>query len=600
MTQRIYRSDAIWRIRPVLAAVATAMGLILPTGCVSSDGVSGVSDDIGTNDRIGTAIVPGESLSGIYLAGRHAQITRDADSAIRYLKQGLAADPENEGLLNRAFLVLLGDGRVDEALVLAPRVVSAREESLFANLALAVDRVRAGDFVAADARLSELPQNGFTDFLVPLVRAWTLAGQGKTDEALAQLVTLEDRRGFEIFAFVHSSFINELAGRRDAALASFEKAAENQKNAMTTRFAAFYGGFLERAGRRDDALALYREQQKSRNVDGGLMADAIARASAGGVSEQEIPSAAAGVAEALFDLASVLGRQRAGDTGLLMGVLSLHLKPDFAEARMLVAEIMESQDRLERAIDFYDGIPRESRFWPTTQLRIADNLDALKRFDDAANKLRELAAAQPNDPDPLVELGRILHRHENYVEAVEAFNAAFARTKDGKPGDWRLYYSRGMSLERAKHWDLAEKDFLSALELEPEQPLVLNYLGYSWVDQGMHLERARKMIEKAVELRPTDGYIVDSLGWAMYKTGDYVGAARELERAVELRPHDPIINDHLGDALWRVGRREEARFQWRRALSFDPTDEDRLKIENKLKHGLPAKNADSVTKPSDG
>jgi Flp pilus assembly protein TadD len=126
------------------------------------------------------------------------------------------------------------------------------------------------------------------------------------------------------------------------------------------------------------------------------------------------------------------------------------------------------------------------------------------------------------------------------------------------------------------------------LKLNPEQPYVLNYLGYSWVDQGLHLDKAQGMIRRAVKLRPNDGYIVDSLGWVLFRLGKFAGAAKQLERAVVLRPEDPTINDHLGDAYWRVGRLLEARFQWRRALSLKPEAAEIPKIEQKLRQGLAA------------
>jgi len=151
-------------------------------------------------------------------------------------------------------------------------------------------------------------------------------------------------------------------------------------------------------------------------------------------------------------------------------------------------------------------------------------------------------------------------------------------------------YARGISLEQTKQWPRAEADFLKALEFRPDQPYVLNYLGYSWVDQGLNLDKARGMIKKAVSLRPNDGYIVDSLGWAHYRLGEYADAVRELERAAELRPEDPVINDHLGDAYWRVGRQTEARFQWLRALGLEPKPGLAAILKEKIKSGLKAKN----------
>ena len=188
--------------------------------------------------------------------------------------------------------------------------------------------------------------------------------------------------------------------------------------------------------------------------------------------------------------------------------------------------------------------------------------------------------------DVLVNLGDILRSKKRFGESVKAYDRAISRIGAMEKRHWTLLYSRGIALERSKQWGRAEKDFLAALELNPDQPYVLNYLGYSWVDQGIKLDRARTMIERAVELRPNDGYIVDSLGWALFRIREFPGAVRHLERAVELRPQDPTINDHLGDSYWRVGRRVEARFQWRRALSLDPDPDQSARIREKVKSGL--------------
>ena len=213
-------------------------------------------------------------------------------------------------------------------------------------------------------------------------------------------------------------------------------------------------------------------------------------------------------------------------------------------------------------------------------------LDQLARTDEAVALLRAMAAERPHDYQAMVELGDVLRTHDRFKEAVAAYDDAFQRYGAGQPTDWRLYYSRGIALERSRQWPRAESDFRRALELEPQQPMVLNYLGYTWIDQGVHLDRALGMVERAVALSPNDGYIVDSLGWAYFRLGNYDKATENLERAIELVPEDPTINDHLGDAYWRTGRHLEARFQWNRALSFKPEAGEATKIESKLEHGL--------------
>ena len=254
--------------------------------------------------------------------------------------------------------------------------------------------------------------------------------------------------------------------------------------------------------------------------------------------------------------------------------------------RILIGGIFDSDERYQHAIAVYKKIDVQSPFaWPA-QLRIASNLDKLDRTKDAVKMLNDLAKKHSDKADPLIYLGDILRSRERFAEAVKAYDRALSRIKEIKKQHWSLFYARGISLEQSKQWQRAEADFLKALEFEPEQPYVLNYLGYSWVDRGKHFAKAQDMIKKAVKLRPNDGYIIDSLGWAFYKLGNYKDSVPQLERAVEIRPHDPIINDHLGDAYWRVGRLTEARFQWNRVLVLKAQADLVVKVKNKLKRGL--------------
>ena len=183
-------------------------------------------------------------------------------------------------------------------------------------------------------------------------------------------------------------------------------------------------------------------------------------------------------------------------------------------------------------------------------------------------------------------MGDLLRGKDRFAEAEAAYTRAIQRLPKVERSDWRLLYARGITYERTKRWPQAEADLLKALELEPDQPFVLNYLGYSWVDQGLNLDRAKAMLHRAVELRPDDGFIVDSLGWAYYRLGESDKAVTYLERAVELEPGDPVLNDHLGDVYWRVGRQREARFQWQRALTFKPEPDAVAAIQAKLANGL--------------
>lgn len=253
-----------------------------------------------------------------------------------------------------------------------------------------------------------------------------------------------------------------------------------------------------------------------------------------------------------------------------------------------MGDLLEADKRLKDANRIYGAIAKDSPFHWTGRLRAAANLAELQETDGAIAILEDMARERTDQHEPLVQIADILRQRERFAESAAAMERAVARLPTIERRHWAIFYGRGIAYERSKQWPKAEADFLKALELEPNQPLVLNYLGYSWVEQGKNLDQARRMIEKAVELRPADGYIVDSLGWVLYRLGDMNGAVTKLERAIELRPDDPVINDHLGDAYWRVGRKTEARFQWKRALSFKPEPDLIAEIDVKLKNGLTA------------
>jgi Flp pilus assembly protein TadD len=252
----------------------------------------------------------------------------------------------------------------------------------------------------------------------------------------------------------------------------------------------------------------------------------------------------------------------------------------------LLSDVLSAENKPELSLEILSAIPQSSPYWWAARLRIAASLEMLDRTDDAIDQLKEMAGEQPMRASAAMQLGDLLRSKKRFNEAVEAYDEAIRRFKAaGMPERWSLYYSRGIALERAGQWKRAEADLFHALELKPDQPLVLNYLGYSWIDRGENLDRGLKMIEKAVELRPEDGYIVDSLGWAHYRLGDYAGAVQYLEKAIELVPEDPTINDHLGDAYWQSGRPVEARYQWRRALQFGPQEDEIKPIQAKLDGG---------------
>jgi tetratricopeptide (TPR) repeat protein len=514
---------------------------------------------------------------GAYLAGRLAAAESDTEAAARYFARALEADPASPELLTRAFHAALADGR--DAAPLAKRILALQPAALLPTLVVAAEEVADGRFDRVEARFRALPPQGAAQLLQPLMLAWAQAGQGHWDQALATLRPHLDGARFRAAFALHAGLICDLAGRMREAERWYGGAVAD--GAPNLRMAEIQASFAARQGRLEEARRVLAEIAAGSDDIAMVQARLLAE-----LERRPVASAAEGMAEALVALAGALRQQEASELALLLLRVALVMRPDFPAAKLMVADVLESDRRFEAAADVLSQVRRDSAYAPAARVRLSLVLDRLDRTEAAIDELEALAAADPSRAEPLARMGDILRGRSRFAEAAAAYDRAVARLGPPERRQWTLYYARGIALERAKNWPRAEADFLRALELSPDQPYVLNYLGYSWVEQGRELARARRMIERAVELRPNDGHIIDSLGWVLFRMGDHRGAVRWLERAVELLPRDPVINDHLGDAYWAVGRRGEAQFQWRRALNLGPEPEAIPRIEAKLRDGL--------------
>ncbi len=571
-----------------------ALGAALTVGGCAEDVGLGLGGNPVSAGAVLIAAVQGEVASdaapiagspyGSYLAGLFAGSQRDLSMAADFMLESLAYDPSNEQLLNRAFMLVAGDGRHDKAVDLARRLTARDPDHGLAALVLAVDAVERGAIEDASAFLSNMPERGLSAVSVPLLGGWLQVAKGDVEAALAAVAPLKEKNGFNVFHGLHAALMNDVAGREAEAREGYE-AVLQLSGPPTLRLALLAGNFFERSGAVEHAREIYREFL-DRNADSALVTAAWRRVESGAAPVPVVADATDGMAEALFNLASLLSKERAEEIALIHAHMALRLKPDFIIARVLLGEILQAQNRGPEAIAVYRSIPDESPISWEVGLRIAEELEVQDKIEKAVTQLEELAAAQPGRFEPLLRLGNLMRGKERFEESAAAYDRAIARVPTPERRHWAMFYFRGIALERLKRWPPAEADFLKALELEPEQPFVMNYLAYSWIEKKLRLDRAKAMLARAVELRPDDGYIVDSLGWVFYRLGEFGKGLTYLERAVELRPQDPVINDHLGDAYWRVGRRQEARFQWRRALSLEPEEEEAPKIKEKIDNGL--------------
>lgn len=560
------------RKRTAMLAVLATLSLSACAGMGS--GAPGTLPDVPIRDTV----------SGDYLNALHAYRSSDLSAAAQNFAAVLEADPGNPGLMQRTFLAKVVDGRTDEALDLAEELVKRQGGNAFGRLALALTALKQNDYDDARRHLDTLAESRLTLILRPLLLAWVEAGTGNWEAADTNLDRIRKQGGFGLLAELHAGYIAALKGDFEALDTAF-KAALQAMDRPPARLRIGAALHYAKLGRVDMAREILADGDLS-NQNMAALSTALLAAESGHEARGLVSNASDGVAEALFDIASALQRDRGSEIALIYARFALYMRPDFPLARLLVGEILDDRGRHGDALKIYAGIGQDSIYHMMARLRSASAHDAEGDRDSALSVLQELAKTYPDNGTILVRLADTLRAGEKWNAAITVYDEAFEKLGESAAQDWTLFYTRGIALERAKKWERAESDFLTALKLAPEQPYVMNYLGYSWVEQGRNLKEAQTLIERAVQQRPDDGYIVDSLGWVLYRTGQHREAVPHLERAVQLRPGDAVINDHLGDAYWQVGRRREAAYQWRRSLEMAPDPELATQLERKLRDGI--------------
>jgi tetratricopeptide (TPR) repeat protein len=386
--------------------------------------------------------------------------------------------------------------------------------------------------------------------------------------------------------------ILELGGKDKDAGARLERAYKLDDSML--RVADAYARWLSRNKDAAAATAIYEAFDK-KLARHPLVLEGLRESRAGKKLTPLVDTAQSGAAEALYGIGATLTRRGGEDLALVYLQLSLYLAPNHSLALLSLADLYESVKKPAMAIKVYERMPASSPLKRNAQIQLATNLDAADRSDEAIKILKGVTAEDAKDIEAIMALGNIERGRKKFADCVQTYSQGIDVLPQGnEKTNWIYYYYRGICEERSKQWSKAETDMRKALELQPEQPHVLNYLGYSWIDQGINLDEGMKMIKRAVDQRPDDGYIVDSLGWAYYRIGNYEDAVKNLERAIDLKPEDPTINDHLGDAYWRIGRTLEAKFQWAHARDLKPEPEELPKIEAKMENGLPEDTSSSA------
>jgi tetratricopeptide (TPR) repeat protein len=552
------------RILPLIA--------LLLAGCAAQQPAPVSTEDDKTSQAFST-----------YLSARFAADEHDLGQAAHYYGKALSDDPGNASLLGMSFFYSTTSGDFESAGKYAQAVIAATSDDRAARLALAVIAFKHKDYAEVRKQLSQSAKGPFTVLTLSLFDAWAAAAQHDNAGVKKDLQALTEQKGAESLAAFHTALIEDYLGDAAAADAAYKKALA--ASGTTPRVLEAYGRFLEHQGRSDDATKLYQAHATETGLT-SVTQPGLARIAAGEKPESLIRTPADGAAEALFGIAASLTDAQSADVSILYLRMTLYLRPDLGLAKVLLADRFETLHKFDDAIALYHGIEPASPYFRMAQIQAALDEQRMGKNDDAITDLKKLVAAQPDDSEAWVALGDTYRASDKFAEAVDAYNHAEKVIPHPAKRDWPMFYARAMAKEKLKQLDESEADIQTALKLSPDQPELLNYLGYSWVDRRRNIPEALAMLEKARTLRPYDGYIVDSVGWAYYQLGRYDDAAKTLEAAVLLVPGDATINDHLGDALWRAGKRIDARFQWSHALTFADDDTDKAAIERKLKSGL--------------
>lgn len=531
------------------------------------------------------------SFSGAYLAAKIAEGDNDLPNAIAYYKRALSFDPNDQSLQQSLLLALISNGDFDEALPWAEKLKTVPDVERFSRLMLGVDAFRKKDFKEAETWLKLALESDLDRLITGLMTGWAKVGAGNARDGLAYLEKLNGPEWYSLFVDFHRALIADGAGLDSQAEGIYKTSLENTASGAAApetwlRSAESYARLLARKGRKDEALKVLDK------VDAfavGRVPSSVLRRQieAGKPIPRLVEGPVEGASEVLLDLGTALNRSGGEAFVRLYLQLARALDPDGDAVLLQLAALAEQQSDAEEAIKLYALIPPSSPLKRAAEMQRGLNLADLDRHDEAIAGLSKLLDSDPDDMRAYLALGSVYASKEDYRNAASVYDRAVDRLKAPGNRDWNIFYQRGIAYERLKEWPKAEPNFKKALELFPNQPQVMNYLGYSWVDMGLHLDEAMGLIQKAVDLRPGDGYIVDSLGWAYYKLGKFDDAVRELEKAVALKPDDAVLNDHLGDAYWRAGRRLEATFQWAHARDMKPDKDVLATVQKKLAEGLP-------------
>ena len=524
----------------------------------------------------------GSASSGAYLAGRQAISDQNFVTASEFQTQSVSVDPSNSKLLEGLMISFIAQGSVDKAISIAEVYKDNGNKSQISQMILSASLIKDG---RTEAFLSFIKDaSKITPILKDLLSAWVLMGLNDDVNANRIFDKTSKVQGMGQFVNFHRAMSQLAAGKFEQALKTFNLIHSDKEN-QTRRSVISHTKILLSQSKFKEAQSLL-EKWFGPTFDPEIE-ELFLNATNGKVyPKTSFSNINIAVADVFHSIANLIRKEADPTFTLIYSRLAEYLDANHIDSILMTADLLVELEQYNLAIKEHEKLSNSQPQYFASELGRAEALRSSGKEEAAVEVLAALTRQFPNSPNGFSILGNHYRRLEAYDRAEVAYKEAIKLYQAKGEAGWFLYYVRGITRERLNLWGLAEKDFRKALSLNPTQPQVLNYLGYSLIEKNTKLDEALDMIERAVKESPDSGYIVDSLGWGYYKLGEYEKAVPNLEKAAELMPIDPIVNDHLGDVYWMVGRKTEAEFQWRRALSFDPEEEEIQRIKKKLKVGL--------------
>jgi len=556
--------------------------LITLTGCASfGDGLWKSTEPAARSQQ--QDILSSEPLTSSsaanYLSAIHANRANDFSAATGFIAN---LDDPGSTILTQKLILTVIDGNMASAFDQAGLLPEKGSDESLNHLILAIRAIEAEEFAKAEEIYAKASDQFSGAFIKPLITAWIKAGQGKKADSLAEIKKLENLEALTPLQNLHTGLLYLYFEEALMAKPYLEEVLETLKDA-NIRYVMLALDYYLRIYDLPKAQAVL-EDVKAREPDSEFINYLEDKLNKG--DPWISYSAKKGAAAAFYDVGTIFASERRPRQGLFYGQLANYLDPTNPINPLFVANLFRQLQRFDESNRTYRqaNLPDPFRF--TAIFRQAENLFFQEKFAEAAIELENLLSLYPDRSDVHVLLGDIYRNQKQYLQAAAEYGKAINLTAPHEPRHWTLFYARGVAYERGGKWAKAEADLKQSIVLDPKQPTVLNYLGYSWIDMGINIEEGKDLILKAVELSPSNGFIVDSYGWVLYTLKEYEQAALILEKAVRLEPSDAVIVDHYGDALWQTGRHQEAKFMWSQALSFNPADDAKDKIIYKLQNGL--------------